>query len=41
LDLEQVPASDDPAVTVARKRDPGPLFPWARVLAKVPLQGLG
>jgi len=41
LDLEQVPASDDPRLTVARKRDPGPLFPWARVLAKVPLQGLG
>ncbi|MNN95250.1 N-acetyl-anhydromuranmyl-L-alanine amidase [compost metagenome] len=41
LDLEQVPASDDPAVTVARKRDPGPLFPWQRILAKVPLQPLG
>jgi N-acetylmuramoyl-L-alanine amidase len=40
LDLEQVPASDDPALMVARKRDPGPLFPWARILAKVPLQGL-
>ena len=40
LDREQVPASDDPTLRVARKRDPGPLFPWARVLAKVPLQGL-
>ncbi|WP_416058035.1 N-acetylmuramoyl-L-alanine amidase [Stenotrophomonas maltophilia] len=41
LDLEQVPASDDPALRVARKRDPGPLFPWARVLERVPLQRLG
>lgn len=41
LDLEQVVASDDPTLRVARKRDPGPLFPWARILAKVPLQGLG
>ena len=37
LDLEQVPASDDPALRVARKRDPGPLFPWPRILARVPL----
>ena len=33
LDTTQVPASDDPARSVARKRDPGPLFPWPRVLA--------
>ena len=33
--------SDDPTLMVARKRDPGPLFPWARVLAKVPLQPVG
>lgn len=38
LDTEQVPASDDPAVLVPRKRDPGPLFPWARVLAACGLQ---
>lgn len=38
LDLERVPASDDPAITVPRKRDPGPLFPWPQVLAAVPLQ---
>ena len=38
LDRERVPASDDPARTVARKRDPGPLFPWERVLAAVPLR---
>lgn len=38
LDAEQVPASDDPTLRVARKRDPGPLFPWTRVLAATPLR---
>ena len=38
LDRERVPASDDPAVQVHRKLDPGPRFPWARVLSEVPLQ---
>ncbi|MEF9978689.1 MAG: N-acetylmuramoyl-L-alanine amidase [Thermomonas sp.] len=38
LDLDEVEASDDPAVKVRRKRDPGPLFPWHRVLEAVPLQ---
>ena len=38
LDTEQVPASDDPSVRVPRKRDPGPRFPWAEVLAAVPLE---
>ena len=33
LDREQVPASDDPTRRVFRKRDPGPLFPWRRILA--------
>ncbi|MFN9967576.1 MAG: hypothetical protein ACK52N_12130, partial [Lysobacteraceae bacterium] len=33
LDTARVPASDDPSATVWRKRDPGPMFPWARVLA--------
>ncbi|GIX33938.1 MAG: N-acetylmuramoyl-L-alanine amidase [Lysobacterales bacterium] len=32
LDREQIPASDDPSLLVPRKLDPGPLFPWARVL---------
>ncbi|MET0329590.1 MAG: N-acetylmuramoyl-L-alanine amidase [Luteimonas sp.] len=41
LDTERVPASDDPALTVARKRDPGPLFPWTDVLARVPLHRIG
>lgn len=33
LDTRWVPASDDPALRVRRKLDPGPDFPWARVLA--------
>lgn len=37
LDREEVAASDDPALRVRRKRDPGPKFPWDRVLGAVPL----
>ncbi|TBR11720.1 MAG: N-acetylmuramoyl-L-alanine amidase [Lysobacter sp.] len=37
LDTTRVEASDDPTQQVRRKRDPGPLFPWAHVLANVPL----
>jgi N-acetylmuramoyl-L-alanine amidase len=33
LDTEQVPASNDHDQRVYRKRDPGPMFPWSRVLA--------
>ena len=33
LDTGEVPATDDPALSVRRKQDPGVLFPWARVLA--------
>ncbi len=40
LDTERVPAGDDPSVQVARKRDPGPLFPWPRVLAGCGLRRL-
>lgn len=40
LDTAMVEATDDPSRQVRRKRDPGPLFPWARVLAEVPLQRL-
>lgn len=32
LDTARLPATDDPAVEVPRKLDPGPLFPWAQVL---------
>ncbi|MDH5824114.1 N-acetylmuramoyl-L-alanine amidase [Luteimonas sp. RD2P54] len=38
LDTERVAASDDPTLDVARKCDPGPLFPWARLLEAVPLE---
>ena len=41
LDREQVPASDDPAVSVCRKRDPGPRFPWGKVLATISLGRIG
>ena len=37
LDTDEVEASDDPARLVRRKRDPGPMFPWTRVLAGSPL----
>lgn len=32
LDTGRVAATDDPSVTVFRKRDPGPLFPWSRLI---------
>lgn len=34
LDTGTVAASDDPAIRVRRKLDPGPRFPWATVLAR-------
>ncbi len=40
LDRDHVPASNDPQQWVARKRDPGPQFPWHTVLAAVSLQRL-
>jgi N-acetylmuramoyl-L-alanine amidase len=38
LDADMVEASDDAAKQVRRKRDPGPMFPWGRVLAQVGLK---
>lgn len=35
LDRDEVAASDDPSRRVRRKRDPGPKFPWDRVMAAV------
>jgi N-acetylmuramoyl-L-alanine amidase len=40
LDTREVEASDDPARTVRRKLDPGPGFPWNRVLEASGLQPL-
>jgi N-acetylmuramoyl-L-alanine amidase len=40
LDTATVEASDDAALQVARKRDPGPRFPWPRVQAATPLRRL-
>ncbi|KAF1686284.1 N-acetylmuramoyl-L-alanine amidase [Pseudoxanthomonas broegbernensis] len=40
LDRGTVAASDDPSLQVRRKLDPGPRFPWPRVLAEVPLHRL-
>lgn len=40
LDTAEVEASDDPSCKVRRKRDPGPLFPWDRVLQEVQLRQL-
>jgi len=41
LDTAEVAASDNPALRVRRKRDPGPLFPWEEVLAGIGLQRVG
>lgn len=38
LDTGSVEAGDDPALQVRRKLDPGPMFPWARVMAECGLQ---
>jgi N-acetylmuramoyl-L-alanine amidase len=38
LDTARVSASDDPAQQVFRKRDPGPMFDWARVLRESGLE---
>ena len=40
LDTAMVAASDERALQVARKRDPGPLFPWDAVLAACGLERL-
>lgn len=38
LDRETVVATDDPTRSVQRKLDPGPQFPWDRVLGVTPLE---
>lgn len=40
LDRARVPAADDPGKEVARKVDPGPLFPWTDLLVATGLPRL-
>ena len=40
LDRRNVPAVDRPEVSVRRKLDPGPMFPWSRVLDMIRLARL-
>jgi len=40
LDRRNVPAVDRPEVSVRRKLDPGPMFPWSSVLDRVRLARL-
>jgi N-acetylmuramoyl-L-alanine amidase len=40
LDLGLIAASNDAAIQVRRKLDPGPLFPWQHVLSRCQLQRL-
>lgn len=40
LDTTRLPASDDPGVLVQRKLDPGPRFPWERILNGLELRRL-
>ena len=37
IDTDEVAATDEPSILVRRKRDPGPQFPWQRILDAVPL----
>jgi N-acetylmuramoyl-L-alanine amidase len=40
LDRDRETAFDDPNIMVARKLDPGPLFPWPEVMRQVKLERL-
>ena len=38
LDTALMPASDDPALEIHRKLDPGPMFPWGEVMGDCGLE---
>jgi N-acetylmuramoyl-L-alanine amidase len=40
LDTALMPASDDPALPIRRKLDPGPRFPWPAIVEACGLQRL-
>jgi len=40
LDTSKIPSTNDPDRKVFRKRDPGPCFPWPKVLSATRLQPL-
>ena len=41
LDQNKIPATNDPAVKILRKIDPGPLFPWDHVMQQINLINIG
>lgn len=41
LDQRLEPASDDPAILLRRRLDPGPLFPWPRIVPAAGLERIG
>lgn len=40
LDTRLEPATDNPAILLRRRQDPGPLFPWPQIIADVQLERL-